>query len=133
VGSSRGGVKPKIRKLIFDTKHTVLRISPELVDKGITENLCMLKIEIMGYNQAKLVDKGITENLCMLKIEIMGNNQAILVSRGGVKPKIRKLIFDTKHTVLRRKSKVWLARNQIMCQSRATCLPADCCFSELAL
>jgi hypothetical protein len=26
-----------------------------------------------------------------------------------------------------------LARNRIMCPSRATCLPMDCCFSELAL
>jgi hypothetical protein len=26
-----------------------------------------------------------------------------------------------------------LARNRIMCPSRATCLPTDCCFSELEL
>jgi hypothetical protein len=48
----------------------------------------MLKIEIMGYNQAKLVDKGITENLCMLKIEIMGNNQAILVDNRILKTSV---------------------------------------------
>ena len=35
--------------------------------------------------------------------------------------------FSAKHAALRRKSKDWL------CPSGATCLPADCCFSELAL
>jgi len=32
-----------------------------------------------------------------------------------------------------RKSKELLAQNQNKCLSGATCLPADCCFSELAL
>ena len=41
--------------------------------------------------------------------------------------------FSAKHAALRRKSKDWLARNQNKCPSGATCLPADCCFSELAL
>jgi hypothetical protein len=36
--------------------------------------------------------------------------------------------FSTKHAALRRKSQDW-----IMCVSGATCLPADCCFSELVL
>ena len=40
--------------------------------------------------------------------------------------------FSAKHAALRRKRKDWSARNQ-MCQSGATCLTADCCFSELAL
>ena len=40
--------------------------------------------------------------------------------------------FSAKHTALR-KSKDWLARNQKMCPSGATCLPADYCISELAL
>jgi hypothetical protein len=39
--------------------------------------------------------------------------------------------FSTKHAALRRKSKDWLGI-RIMCLSGATCLPADCCFSELA-
>ena len=43
--------------------------------------------------------------------------------------------FSTKHAALRRKIKDWLARNQdhIVCPSGTTCLPADCCLSELAL
>jgi hypothetical protein len=41
--------------------------------------------------------------------------------------------FSAKHVALRRKNKEWLNRITIMCPSGATCLPADCCFSELAL
>jgi hypothetical protein len=37
------------------------------------------------------------------------------------------------HAALRRKSKDWLARNQNNMSEWKTCLPADCCFSELAL
>ena len=45
--------------------------------------------------------------------------------------KIGLCYFSAKHATLRRKSKYWLARNQInVC---ATCLPADSCFSELEL
>ena len=43
--------------------------------------------------------------------------------------------FSAKHAALRRKSKDWLARNHnnvSECRG-ATCLPPDCCFSELAL
>ena len=41
--------------------------------------------------------------------------------------------FTAKHTALRRKSKKtgWLGI-RVMCPSGATCLPADCCFSEIA-
>ena len=39
--------------------------------------------------------------------------------------------FSATHVALRRKTG-WL-RIKIMCPSGATCLPADCCFSELAL
>jgi hypothetical protein len=42
--------------------------------------------------------------------------------------------LSARYAALRRKSKDWLARIiRMMCQSGATCLPADCCFSELAL
>ena len=43
--------------------------------------------------------------------------------------------FSAKHAELRRKSKDWLVWNQvkIMCLSGVTCLPSNCCFSELAL
>ena len=41
--------------------------------------------------------------------------------------------FSAKHAALRRKSKDWLARNQNNVSEWATCLPVDCCFSELAL
>ena len=41
--------------------------------------------------------------------------------------------FTAKHAALKRKSKDWLARNQDNVFEWATCLSADCCFSELAL
>jgi hypothetical protein len=41
--------------------------------------------------------------------------------------------FSAKDTALRRKSKDWLAQNQIMCLSGAIFLSTDCFFSELAL
>ena len=41
--------------------------------------------------------------------------------------------FSAKHAALRRKSKDWLARNQDNVSVWATCLSADCCFSELGL
>jgi hypothetical protein len=55
---------------------------------------------------------------------------------GRVKPKTLKLVFvasplSTQHLGERAKTG-WLGI-RIMCPSGATCLPADCCFSELAL
>ena len=43
--------------------------------------------------------------------------------------------FFTTHAALEGKNKEWLARNQynVSESSGATCLPTDCCFSELAL
>ena len=40
--------------------------------------------------------------------------------------------FSTKHAALRRAKTGWLGI-RIMCLSGATCIPTDCCFSELAL
>ena len=40
--------------------------------------------------------------------------------------------FSAKYVALRSKSKDWSAQNQLW-PSRATCLPMDCCSSELAL
>jgi hypothetical protein len=37
------------------------------------------------------------------------------------------------HATLRRKCKDWLAENEDNVSSAMTCLPADCCLSELAL
>jgi hypothetical protein len=56
-------------------------------------------------------------------------------SPGRVKPKTLKLVFvastlSTQHLGERAKT-VWFGI-RIMCLSGATCLPADCCFSELA-
>ena len=42
--------------------------------------------------------------------------------------KIGMCCFSAKHVTIKGKSKV-----RIMCASGATCLSADCCFSELAL
>jgi hypothetical protein len=53
-----------------------------------------------------------------------------------VKPKTKKLVifcFSAKHAELRRRSKTGWFGIRIMCPSGATCLPVDCCFSELAL
>ena len=47
--------------------------------------------------------------------------------------KIGMCTFSAKHAALRRKSKDWSLGIRIMCPSGTTCLPADCCFSELAL
>jgi hypothetical protein len=46
--------------------------------------------------------------------------------------KIRICCFSAMHTALRRKSKFkdWWLEIRIMCQSEATCLSADCCFSR---
>jgi hypothetical protein len=41
--------------------------------------------------------------------------------------------FSAKHSALWSKRKDWLARNQKMCRSGVTFLPAACCFNELAL
>ena len=41
--------------------------------------------------------------------------------------------FSAKHTALRERAKTGTLGIRIMCLSGATCLPADCCFSELAL
>jgi hypothetical protein len=41
--------------------------------------------------------------------------------------------FSAKHTALRSKNKDWMLRIRITCLSEATCLYADCSFSELAL
>ena len=39
--------------------------------------------------------------------------------------------FSTQHTALRRKQR--LVGTRLMCLSGATCLSAECCFSELAI
>ena len=41
--------------------------------------------------------------------------------------------FSAKHAALRRKRKTGCFGITILCPSGAICLPADCCFSELAL
>ena len=43
--------------------------------------------------------------------------------------------FSANHTTLRSKSKEWLALESfsIMRPIGATCLPADCCFSEISV
>ena len=41
-----------------------------------------------------------------------------------------KLVFVE---TVKAKNKDWLARIGIMCSSEATCVPADCCVSELIL
>ena len=58
-------------------------------------------------------------------------------STGLLKPdySIGTCSFAAKHTALMSKSKDWWARNEDTCNvmSGATCLSADCCFSEVAL
>ena len=40
--------------------------------------------------------------------------------------------FSARHAALRSKSTDWLSRVRIMCLGKVACLPADCCFRELA-
>jgi hypothetical protein len=59
------------------------------------------------------------------------------LSPGRVKPKtiLVFVVSPAKHTELRSKSKDqtgWLDI-RIMCSNGVTCLPVDCCFSELVL
>ena len=44
-----------------------------------------------------------------------------------------KLVFVASPQYAALRNKTGRLSIRIMCQSRATCLPADCCFSELAL
>ena len=46
--------------------------------------------------------------------------------------KISICCFSAKHAALRKKKNGWLGI-RIICPSGATCLPMDCCFSELPL
>ena len=63
---------------------------------------------------------------------------SIAVDRGfnGVKPKTMKLVFVASPLSMQHKGEIartgWLGI-RIMCPSGATCLTADCCFSEPAL
>ena len=75
--------------------------------------------------------------ICGIKIGVLASSA---VDRGcepqSVKPKSIKLIFVASPLTMRHSGErtktgwLWI---RIMCQSRATCLSADCCFSELAL
>ena len=47
--------------------------------------------------------------------------------------KIGSCCFSAKHALLRRREKTGWLGIRIMCQIGTTCLPADRCFSELAL
>jgi hypothetical protein len=47
--------------------------------------------------------------------------------------KIDTSFFSAKHAALRSKSKYYCLGFKIMCKSGATCLPMECCFSELPL
>jgi hypothetical protein len=69
---------------------------------------------------------------------------ALLVSSSvdrGFEPRSGKTIdykigiccFSTKHAALRRKRNTGWLEIRIICPSGATCLSADCCYSELAL
>jgi hypothetical protein len=63
-------------------------------------------------------------------------SSAVSSSPGRVKPNTMKLVavaspLSMQHQGERAKSG-WL-EIRIMCQSGVTCLPADCCFSELTL
>ena len=40
--------------------------------------------------------------------------------------------FSTKHAALRSKSKDWSVQSQNVCLGKLACLPAHCCFRDLA-
>ena len=61
---------------------------------------------------------------------------SVLASRSSrVKPKTMKLVFVASPLSIRKGVRAKTGRHgiRIMCPSGATCLSADCCFSELAL
>ena len=98
-------------------------------------------IRLLEYNEILLK---VVLNTITLTNRIGGIMVSVLASSAvdrGFEPrsgqtkdyKIGICCFSAKHTALRRKSKDWSARNQKMCPSGATCLPADYCISELAL
>jgi hypothetical protein len=58
-------------------------------------------------------------------VELIGSNQRLI--------KIGICCFYAKHPALRNRTKTGWFGIRIMCPSGATCLSADCCFSELAL
>jgi hypothetical protein len=87
-------------------------------------------------------------NTCIILYSIINRIGGIMVSmlalsavNRGFEPrsgqtkdyKIGICFFSAKHAAFRRKSKDGWLGIRIMCPSGATCLPVDCCFSELAL
>jgi hypothetical protein len=73
---------------------------------------------------------------CHFTYYLIGGVMVNVVDRGFVKPKTIKLEYvasplSTQHYGER--AKTGSLRIRIMCPNGATCFPADCCFSELAL
>jgi hypothetical protein len=66
-----------------------------------------------------------------ITINEKSNTNNLPVSGQAKGYKIGICCFSSKYAALRRKSKDWLARNRNNVLSGATCLPTDCCFSEL--
>ena len=135
---------------ILDTK-----ISQESLFKQVYSSTCSTKELSISMNTILHAVKGGLLSYCD-KVYSRGNiNQkhciggvmvSVLASSAvdrGFEPrsdqtkdyKIGICCFSAKHAALRRKSKDCLARNQpgIMCSNGVIFLPADCCFSVLAL
>jgi hypothetical protein len=92
----------------------------------------------MVYSEA--VNRRVTDNhnLCLINIVMTFADRSYLFTKWPIRnwaenevTEIRSMLF-LNCAALRRKNKDWLARNQNNSPSGATCLPADCCFSELA-
>jgi hypothetical protein len=57
----------------------------------------------------------------------------IMLASSAVDPGLELRSGQTKDYTLRRRAKTGWFGIRVMCPSGATCLPTDCCFSELAL
>ena len=108
---------------------------------GLSIFACPFDIHYLCNCYQNLQKRGTLQTRCQCIGDVMVSVLASSVVDRGFEPRsgqtkdytIGICCFSAKHAALRRKSKDWLARNRIMCPSRATCLPTDCCFSELAL
>ena len=98
-----------------------------VVDRGF---ICGVMVSVLAYS---VVDRGF---ICGVMVSVLASS---LVDRGfeprSGQPKDYKIgicCFSAKHLAFRRKSKDRLARNQENVSDGATCLSADCYFSELS-
>ena len=105
--------------------------------KNVQTMICV----VMQLNSCTLwMDTFLKLNVFCIDMSESHNLQSSAVDR-GFEPllgqtedyKIGICCFSAKHTAMMRKIKTGWLGIRIICPSESTCLPMDCCFSELAL